>query len=96
MPSLPSARIRSGPIASGSISGEHVLVEVGIDVDLLDEPPPGGSGSPASISARTSWIPASPDSARAPSRSSFTPVYALGLCEAVTIAPPSSSREPTR
>ena len=51
---------------------------------------------PASICARTSWIPASPDSASAPSRSSFTPVYFLGLCEAVTIAPPSSSRDPTR
>ena len=51
---------------------------------------------PASISARTSWMPASPESASAPSRISLTPVYFFGLCEAVTIAPPSRSREPTR
>ncbi len=41
-------------------------------------------------------MPESPDSAIAPSRTSFAPVYALGLCEAVHISPPSSSREPTR
>ena len=60
------------------------------------EPPPGGSGIPASIAALTSPMPASPENASAPSRTSLTPVYALGLCDAVTIAPPSSSREPTR
>ena len=51
---------------------------------------------PRSISARTSAIPASPENASAPSRTSFTPVQAFGLCEAVTIAPPSRPREPTR
>ena len=38
------------------------------------EPPPGACPSPASISALTSPIPASPESGRAPSRTSFTPV----------------------
>ena len=41
-------------------------------------------------------IPESPESAIAPSRTSFAPVYAFGLCDAVHISPPSSSREPTR
>ena len=39
-----------------------------------DEPPPGASPSPASISLRMSWMPSSPDSAMAPSRTSFAPV----------------------
>ena len=41
-------------------------------------------------------MPESPESAIAPSRTSFAPVYAFGLCDAVHIRPPSSSREPTR
>ena len=41
-------------------------------------------------------MPASPDSAIAWSLTSFAPVYAFGLCDAVHISPPSSSREPTR
>ena len=40
-----------------------------------DEPPPRpASPRPASISARMSWMPSSPDSAIAPSRTSFAPV----------------------
>ena len=53
-------------------------------------------GSPSSSKRRMSWMPSSPESAIAPSRTSLAPVYCLGLCEAVTIAPPSSPREPTR
>jgi hypothetical protein len=41
-------------------------------------------------------MPESPESASAPSRTSFAPVYAFGLCEAVHMSPPSSPREPTR
>ena len=41
-------------------------------------------------------MPESPESAIAPSRTSLAPVYAFGLCDAVHISPPSSSREPTR
>ena len=68
-----------------------VPVPVVPSAGAADAPP-----SSASISRRMSWMPSSPDSAIAPSRTSFAPVYALGLCEAVHISPPSSSREPTR
>ena len=45
--------------------------------------------------SRTSSRPDSLPTGRAPRRTSFTPVYSFGLCEAVTIAPPSSPSEPT-
>ena len=55
----------------------------------------GGPGSPFETSSRSSPIPESPDSARAPLFTIFAPVYAFGLCEAVHMSPPSSSRDPT-
>ena len=57
---------------------------------------PAAGGRPAATSARISPMPVSPDSASAPSRTSFAPVYAFGLCDAVHISPPSSACEPTR
>ena len=40
-------------------------------------------------------MPASPLSGSAPSPTSFMPLYCGGLCEAVTMTPPSSPREAT-
>jgi len=45
--------------------------------------------------SRTSSRPDSPPTGRAPRRTIFIPVYSLGLCEAVTAMPPSSSSSPT-
>jgi len=45
--------------------------------------------------SRTSSSPDSPPTGSAPARTIFIPVYCLGLCEAVTQTPPSSSSSPT-
>ena len=55
----------------------------------------GSPGSPAMTRSRSSPMPESPDSASAPRFTSFAPVYFAGLCDAVHMSPPSSSREPT-
>ncbi len=41
------------------------------------------------IMSRMSEMPASPLSGNAPWRTSFTPLYCFGLCDAVICAPPS-------
>src|SRR5687767_1285706 len=45
----------------------------------------GPPGSPFITSSRSSPMPESPDSASAPRFTSFAPVYAFGLCDAVHI-----------
>ncbi len=45
--------------------------------------------------SRISIRPESPPTGRAPARTIFIPVYSLGLCDAVTMTPPSSSSSPT-
>ena len=54
-----------------------------------------GRSSSAWLRSLSSGIPESPLSGSAPSSTSFMPLYCGGLCEAVTIAPPSSPREAT-
>jgi hypothetical protein len=39
--------------------------------------------------------PESPPTGSAPRRTIFIPVYSFGLCEAVTITPPSNASSPT-
>ena len=46
---------------------------------------------PPWIISRISLSPSSPLSGNAAFRTIFTPLYCFGLCDAVTITPPSSS-----
>jgi hypothetical protein len=48
----------------------------------------GAGRSPPITMSRMSLMPASPLSGNAPSRTSFMPLYCLGLCDAVICAPP--------
>ena len=54
-----------------------------------------GNSSSAWLRSLSSGMPASPLSGSAPSPTSFMPLYCGGLCEAVTIAPPSSPSDAT-
>ena len=49
----------------------------------------------ASARSRTSRSPESPPTGSAPRRTIFIPVYSFGLCEAVTVKPPSRPSSPT-
>ena len=78
MPLPPSTTTFSGLTAVGSMNDSACALEVVVDVDRLDRAAAGRRrGSPASIAARTSPIPASPESASAPSRTSLTPGVGL-------------------
>ncbi len=96
MPLPPSQTTRSGLMALASITPSACSWKSSKISTSSVLPPPGGSGSPSSIFAFTSPIPASPERASAPRPTSLAPVYFFGLCEAVHISPPSSPREPTR
>ena len=98
MPLPPSSTTFAGLIALVSMNSQRRVLELGVDVDLLGRPPLAWRLREAlrASSAAISPIPLSPLSATAPRSTSFAPVYAFGLCEAVHISPPSRSREPTR
>ena len=51
--------------------------------------------APDMARSRTSRRPESPPTGSAPRRTIFIPVYSFGLCEAVTMIPPSSPSSPT-
>ena len=95
MPFPPSTTTFSGFTTAGSMNASAAFWNFDQISTTSLVPPPGAFGMPASIWRRMSWMPASPERAIAPFFTSFAPVYAFGLCEAVHIRPPSSSREPT-
>ena len=64
-------------------------------VEIVPGSSTGSPGSPSTTRSRSSPMPESPDRASAPRFTSFAPVYFAGLCEAVHMSPPSSSRDPT-
>ena len=98
MPLLPSSTTFSGVIRVRVDEAERVLAEGVAHVlgrDLRPAAPPAVPARPPVTISRSSPMPESPESASAPRFTSFAPVYAGGLCEAVHMSPPSSSRAPT-
>ena len=101
MPATPLAASMTtlyGRNAETSTQVVQVLDVGGVEVDALDAR--AGDASPAAppsawLRSLSSGIPESPLRGSAPSSTSFMPLYCGGLCEAVTMAPPSSPREAT-
>jgi hypothetical protein len=97
MPFPPSSTTFIARRRSGSMKPSAARLNSSPTSSRLIEPgsATGSPGPPAETMSRSSPIPASPESAIAPRRTSLAPVYPFGLCEAVHIRPPSSRREPT-
>ena len=98
MPLPPSSTTFSGAMRPASMYSSAAARNGSPTSSVLHAPRRSGGRArarPAATRSRSSPMPESPESASAPLRTSFAPVYAFGLCEAVHMSPPSSSREPT-
>ncbi len=93
MPLPASSTTLNGAIDAGSMNDRTFFTYS--SSRLRDSRPPArpeGAGMRLLVTiSAISPMPASPESGNASRRTSFTPLYSFGLCEAVICAPPSSS-----
>jgi hypothetical protein len=73
-------------------AGDRRRPGTGRATTMRHRPGAGGSSPMPSTRCLSSGMPSSPLSGSAPAPTSFMPLYCGGLCEAVTMAPPSRPR----